>query len=242
MDSKVIVLKLGGSVISPASDRAINHRFIRELKKEILLPMINIGYKFAITVGGGYLARQYGNELLDLGADDIHRHRVGIVATLMNATVVQAFLSDICSEHIVALDDYLQLFKFVNKKYSFEEKPIFLACGGHRHESSTDMNAVMLAMRLSASRIVSIKNVDGVYNKNPTKYKDAERISHLTWDSYSKIIDGVTQHKPGASWPIDPIAAKTAHENGLSFIVLGPDIRNLKNMFMQESFVGTVVD
>lgn len=51
---------------------------------------------------------------------------------------------------------------------------------------SSDANALFLAKFLNSKTIVSLKNVDGVYDKDPYKYKEAKYFKYLTWDEYKK--------------------------------------------------------
>ena len=49
---------------------------------------------------------------------------------------------------------------------------------------TTDTNAVLRALELECEAVFKLTKVDGVYDKDPMKYKDAEYISEITPDDF----------------------------------------------------------
>lgn len=239
-ESKIVVIKIGGSILCPDLVDSFNFPFTIEFRDKILHPYISRGYKFIITVGGGQLARKFQHRLKEFSVRENYQHRVGIVATLMNAVCFQSVIPELAHQRIIALDDYLQIFKFVNNK-TFENSPVLLSCGGHRAESSTDMDAVLLAMRMGANGVISLKNIDGIYTSDPKINENARLVESMDWDDYLNIINSANSHNPGDSWAIDPIAAREARDNNVEFVVIGKDLENLKKVLDGESFIGSIV-
>lgn len=241
MESKIVVIKIGGSILCPDLIDSFNVPFAMEFKDQILHPYIAKGFKFVITVGGGQLARKFQGRLNEFSISESFQHRVGIISTLMNAVCFQSVIPEIAHQRIIALDDYLQIFKFVNSK-TFEKSNVLLSCGGYKAESSTDMDAVLLAMRTGVDTVISLKNIDGIYDSDPKVYPNARLIPKMDWAKYMEIIYSANSHNPGDSWAIDPIASKQAMENNISFTVIGRDLENLKNVLDKKPFVGTTVN
>lgn len=241
MESKVLVIKIGGSILCPNLTDSFNVPFVIEFRDQILHPYIAKGYKFVITVGGGQLARKFQGRLKEFSISERYQHRVGIISTLMNAVCFQSVIPEIAHQRIIALDDYLQIFKFVNSK-TFEKTHVLLSCGGYKAESSTDMDAVLLAMRVGANRVISLKNIDGIYDLDPRVYPNARLIEEMDWKKYMQIINSANSHNPGDSWAIDPVASKEAMENNIDFVVVGRDLENLKKVLDDKKFIGSTVN
>lgn len=228
-------------MLAPLQDKPFNTKFVTELRSQVLNPFLARGFKFALTVGGGYLARKYQEVACKNLSSQVMQHRIGVAATFLNATMLHAAIHDLCEDHVVSLDDYSNLFKFVNQQTTLDDKHVLISCGGHREQSSTDMDAVLIAMRLDVNRVISIKNVDGIYDSDPRKNPSAKKLSALSWEQYFDLIGNVSEHKPGDSWPIDPIAARTASDNGMEFIVIGSDLEKLTDVLNGGIGGGTVV-
>ena len=239
-ESKIFVIKIGGSILCPDLVDSFNFPFAIEFRDKILHPYISRGYKFIITVGGGQLARKFQNRLKEFSVRENYQHRVGIISTLMNAVCFQSVIPELAHQRVIALDDYLQIFKFVNSK-TFENSPVLLSCGGYKAESSTDMDAVLLAMRMGVNRVISLKNIDGIYTADPRVNQNARMVEAIDWDEYLNIINSANSHNPGDSWAIDPIAAREARDNNVEFVVIGKDLENLKKVLDGESFIGSTV-
>jgi len=240
-EGKTVVLKIGGSILSPSPQKHINVEFINDFKIQILKKYIPKNYKFIITIGGGYIARLFGSSMKKEGISDTYRHRVGVISTFLNATVFQGFISEYAVDHIVSLDDYFNLYNFANAQRTFNDEPVLLSCGGNRQESSTDMDAVLFAMRLGLTNVISMKGIDGVYSSDPKKDPSATLVKKTNWEDYFKLIGYAEEHTPGGMWPVDPIAAKNCAENGIKFTIVGSDCKNLSNYFQGKSFKGTII-
>lgn len=238
--SKTVIIKVGGSILCPNLTDTFNFPFAIEFREKILHPYISKGYKFVLTIGGGKLARRFQSRQKEFSVSNSYLHKTGIIATLMNAVCFQSIIPKIAHPQILSLNDYLHLFKFVNSK-TFENSGVLLSCGGYRQESSTDLNAVLVAMRLGVNKVISIKNIDGIYSDDPKIFKSARLIEKMNWNEYFEIINNAKSHNPGDSWPIDPVAAKQAMDNKMEFVVIGSDLENLKRVIDGGNFVGSVV-
>ena len=101
----------------------------------------------------------------------------------------------------------------------------------------------MAARKLGSKTIISLKNIDAVYTGDPKTDPNAKPVEKISWKEYLDIIGNPTEHKPGANFPIDPIASRMAIESGLRFIVIGgKDMENFKKVLRGESFKGTIVE
>ncbi|MBD3351297.1 MAG: hypothetical protein GF364_07400 [Candidatus Lokiarchaeota archaeon] len=232
---KTFVIKLGGSMVSRDRDNLFDfdylHRFSDSIRK-----LTKYNKKFFITLGGGYLMRMYRDMAKKGGIkEDLQLHWIGTTINNLHAEIVRAYMHEIANDRIVAYEDY-----YSDSKIEFERD--IIVGGGGRAGHSGDVDALVAANKFNIDTIISLKNVDGVYTKDPKEYKDAKRLDSLSWDQYLEIIGNPEKHKPGANFPIDPIASRRAQKAKKQFIVIsGEDLKNLENVIMDESFIGTIV-
>jgi uridylate kinase len=230
-----IVVKLGGSLLSRSEQDIFNFGYLANLKK-ILEMHEFIDSKFFLAVGGGYTMRRYRDLAREAGVvSDEEIHWVGTTVNVLHAYLVKAFFYPIADEEVVKYEDYYS-------EASFEISRKIKIGGGGRPGHSGDVDAILAAKKLGADSVISLKNVDGVYDVDPKISLDAKRLSKLTWDEYAQIIMGKTKHEPGGNYPIDPVASKMAAEANLRFYILsGDDLGNFARFLKGEAYIGTEV-
>jgi aspartokinase len=72
----------------------------------------------------------------------------------------------------------------------------------------SDLSALAIAHALSA-RCVLLKDVDGIYEDDPAENPDARRFEHVAWEHVLGLEEGIVQHK----------AVRWARAHGLTFEV-----------------------
>lgn len=231
LNSKTIVISLGGSIISPQVGK-INIDFLKKFRK-LILKFIKKGYRFAIIPGGGKVCRLYqkaATKIVKVSFED--QDWIGIHATRLNAHLLRAiFRKEACP---VIFDNP---FKKVNKE--FLKKPIIIA-SGWRPGCSTDFDSVLLAKRFKIKEIINAGDVPFVYDKDPDKYKNAKLFKKISWQDYRKVVG--SRWSPGLSAPFDPIAAKEAQKLKIRTIIIsGTEIKNFEKVLLGEKFRGTTI-
>ncbi|KXK25858.1 MAG: Uridylate kinase [candidate division WS6 bacterium OLB20] len=232
---KVSVIKLGGSMVSKGMDNLFDFAYLARLK-DVLLKRTQDGEKFFIVLGGGYLMRMYRDMAREAGVSDhTQLHWIGTTVNVLHGEIVRAYLSDHADDGVYKYDEY-----YSDEPLRIEKS--FKIGGGGRPGHSGDVDAILAAKKLGADRIYSLKNVDAVYDKDPSKFDDAIRVPEATWDDYFAIIGNKKEHEPGGNYPIDPVAAGMAQESGLEFVILdGKDLPNFEHALNGEQFTGTIV-
>lgn len=229
MNIKTIVMSLGGSIIVPDE---IQVEFLKKFRN-FILKFLKKNYKFVIVTGGGSVARNYikaASEITKIPDED--KDWLGIHATRINAHLIRTIFKK--EAYPVVLDNPLK--KIDNGKYR-----LFIA-SGWRPGWSTDYDAVLLAERFKADKIINCSNIEYVYDKDPSTSfgASAKPIKEITWNKYRKIID--SEWKPGMKAPIDPIASKLASKLKMTVIVTrGTDLKNLENILSDKKFRGTII-
>ena len=202
------------------------------------------GDKFFITVGGGHLMRQYRDLAVANGITDTTQlHWIGTTVNVLNAEVVRVSMEELADEGVYKYDDYYNDTKLeISKDAGFGQRGVKVG-GGGKPGHSGDVDSILAARKLGAKTIISLKNVDAVYTADPKIFPEATPLEKINWAEYLKIIGNPLEHKPGANYPIDPIASQMAIESGLKFIIIeGKDLSNFKNVLLEEKFKGTIVE
>ena len=226
MNSKPILLKLGGSIIVPSKDN-VDVDYLKKLRDLIkTFP----DKKFIITIGGGYTCRWYQEALNDAGfTEHMIQHEMGVAVCNMNAELVRLIFGDIADEEI-----YMG-------KGPLEIKAQVLITGVWVPGASSNADAVEIAYKSNSDTIVNLSNIDYLYDKDPREFPDAKKLEKINWTDYRKMFN-VTEHKPGAHIPIDVIAADLADAHEVKFYFMnGHDLENLKNVIDGEGFKGTII-
>jgi len=232
MDSqKTYIINLGGSLIVP-NDIDVN--FLKEFRTLILEQIKNNNQRFVFITGGGKTARTYANAAQEVFDDinDEDKDWLGIHATRLNAHLIRTIFREYAHPRINTnphdLEDFFQC-----------KKPIMIAAGW-RPGFSTDYDTVLLARYLGIKKVVNLSNIDYVYDKDPKKFPDAQRIEEMSWAEFRKI--NTSEWSPGMNAPFDPIAAKYAEKTDIDAVTLsGANLENLKAYLNDEKFEGTLI-
>lgn len=218
---QTIVISLGGSVIMPGK---IQVAFLKKFK-EFILKFLQEGTKFIVVAGGGKICREYqaaAGKISKLTNED--KDWLGIHATRLNAHLLRTIFKK--EAYPVVLDS-------PNKPIDGEKYRLFVA-SGWRPGWSTDYDAVLLAQRFKAEKLINASDITHVYDENK---KSIERIS---WQNYRKLISPLWT--PGMNVPFDPIAAKAAQKSKIKVVIAqGTDLKNLRNIIEDKPFQGTVI-
>jgi uridylate kinase len=196
-------------------------KFIRRFSQE---------RRFVIVTGGGRLSRMYQEAAAHVASvTDEDKDWLGIHATRCNAHLLRTIFADIADP--VVIDERGKIEKL--------RHPVTVA-SGWRPGWSTDYIASVLAHDFRAGASVVAGKPSHVYDKDFTKHRDAKPFDELSWSAYRKLIPA--RWNPGFHSPVDPVAAKFSHKNGVDAIVLdGRDLKNLERLLAGREFVGTVI-
>ncbi|MFH1590741.1 MAG: UMP kinase [archaeon] len=223
---KTHVISLGGSIIVPDD---VDVQFLSSFR-DMIKARVAKGERIIIVCGGGALSASYLKTAKGMGTvDDDAADWIGIYATRINATLVRTlFPND--AYHAIIEDPTAE----------FETDKRIIIASGWKPGFSTDYDAVILAERFGADRVVNMSNIRQVFDKDPSKHDDAEPLEQISWDNYRAIIQ--EDWSPRLSTPFDPIASKLAQEKSIKVVVvLGNELANVANVLDGKAFNGTVI-
>jgi uridylate kinase len=190
---KRILLKLSGEALQGSHDFGIDPQVLQHIALEVA-QLIGIGVQVGIVVGGGNLFR--GAALQKTGLDRVAGDHMGMLATVMNGLALRdamvrnniptRLMSAIQMSGMVEQFDRLTATRYLGNG----DVVIFVAGTGNPF-FTTDSAACLRAIEIDADMVLKATKVDGVYNKDPAKYKDATRFDHLTFDQVLDLKLGV---------------------------------------------------
>jgi len=219
-----IVIGLGGSVIL-SEDITIS--YFKDLVN--LLKDLSKKYKIYLVIGGGRTARTYIKLGRELNLNEETLDKIGIEITRLNAKLI-ANIIDISNKFIPLTTDEAKLVK----------KPI-VVMGGTTPGHSTDMVGAELAEKVGASKYIIATNVDGVYDKDPNKFKDAKQLKEI---SIKQLIQkyGTNWDVAGQNVVIDGPALEIIERAHIqTFVLNGKKLDELKKAITNQSFNGTII-
>jgi len=221
------VISLGGSVIFPGN---IDINYLKKFRK-VIIDFIkkHRNNKIIIICGGGKLSREYQNaahKIAKLTSEDVDW--LGIHATRINAHMLRTIFREYAHKKVV---------RNPHEKTRFKEK--ILIASGWKPGWSTDYDAVILAKNFGVKTIINISNINYVYDKDPNKHKNAKIIKKISWKAFRKLIP--KKWSPGLNSPFDPVASRKAEKFKMTVFIVGKDFNNLKNIFINKKFKGTLI-
>jgi uridylate kinase len=226
------VLSLGGSIVAPEGpDTAFLTAFMKLAREHLA---VSEERRLILVVGGGGPARSWQRAYRDvvaIGASDSADAQdwIGIMATRLNAQLVKALFGELCPQDVVTDPSSVSLMR-----------GRVLVAGGWKPGFSTDFDAVMLAERFGAKRVLNLSNIAKVYTDDPRTNPKATPIDSISWADFRAIVG--EEWSPGKNTPFDPVASRKAAELGLEVIcAAGRDLDNLRRILEGEGFVGTTI-
>lgn len=231
-----LVISLGGSIVAPPDGP--DGLFLLKFK-ELLRSWLDGGDRRAIlVVGGGTAARLWQNAFRDFlklsaaeanAATDASLDRIGIAATRLNAQLVKEAFQEDCPDPVVT-----------DPTSNFSMTGRVLVAAGWKPGFSTDFDAVLLAERFHAKKVINLSNIAQIYTADPKVDPSAKPLSAIAFDALSQMVG--SSWNPGANVPFDPIAVKKARELGLNVIFAsGKDLDNFSRILSEQPFVGTII-
>ena len=227
MRKRVIVLSLGGSLIIPDDvDITFLQKFKAVIKKNTRK------YKFIVVCGGGGIARKYISALESAGLNEEFQSFSGISATRMNAR----FMS-----YVFGINPKQGIPHTLNevKKYIKKQNIVFCGALEYKPNQTSDSTAAGIARDFKTD-FINLTNVSGLYDKNPSKFKNAKFIFKISWTDFL-AMSNKTKFKPGQHFVLDQTAARMILRNKIVTYILGKDLKQLDNLLNHRKFKGTVI-
>jgi uridylate kinase len=233
MKYKRILLKLSGEALMGKLSYGIDPEQLKNYANEII-KVAEERVQIAIVIGGGNIFR--GMQGATKGFDRIEGDYMGMLATVINSIALQAelekqgietkLLSGILVESVSEKMNAKKAIDYLSKG-----KIVIIAGGTGNPVFTTDSASALRSIEIKADALLKGTRVDGVYDDDPEKVKNAFKFDNIT---YMEIV------KRGLK-VMDTTAITLSMDNKLPIIVFNFNKEdNLKRLVMGES-VGTKV-
>ncbi len=180
---KRILLKLSGETFLGKRQYGIDPEFAQWLAKEIIKAVKN-GGQISIVVGGGNIFR--GERAAEHGLERTVGDYIGMLATIMNSLALQAALEKESQAtrvlSAIEVKDVCEPYIRRRAIRHLEKGRVVIFAGGTGNPYfTTDTTAALRALETDCQIILKATKVDGVFDRDPQKYKDAKMFDHLTF-------------------------------------------------------------
>ena len=228
-----ILLKLSGEALLGKNSYGIDNDRLVVFANEIKQIHIQ-GVEIAIVIGGGNIFR--GLTGSQDGIDRVQADYMGMLATVINGLALQNALENINIptrlQSAIKMESIAEPFiKRKATRHLEKGRVVIFASGTGNPYFTTDSAAVLRAIEINAEVILKGTRVDGIYNEDPEKNKEAIKFDDI---SFEETI------KKGLKI-MDTTAFTLSKENELPIIVFDMNTKgNLVKVVMGEK-IGTKV-
>ena len=208
---KRILLKLSGEALLGKQSSGVDPEVANYIAVEIE-SLADLNVQIGIVVGGGNIFR--GLEASSKGMDRTSADYMGMLATVINSLALQSALEmhGIATRVQSSIEMREIAEPFIQRKAirHLEKGRIVIFAGGTGNPYfTTDTAASLRAMEIKADVIMKATKVDGVYDSDPVKNKEAVMFKNI------KYIDVLTKNLK----VMDATAISLCRDNSLPIIV-----------------------
>lgn len=184
---KKVLLKLSGEGLQGAEGYGISAQALETISDEIS-EVNNLGIEIAIVIGGGNIFR--GVAGTTTGIDRSTGDYMGMLATVINALALQDAMEKrgIHTRVQTALEIRQVAEPYIRRRairHLEKGRVVIFAAGTGNPFFTTDTAATLRALEIGADLILKATKVDGVYDRDPMKHKDAVKFTEL---SYMEVL------------------------------------------------------
>ena len=228
--NKTVLIKFSGESMSGHICRGLDFDYINKICLRIK-KIHNMGIRVGIVCGGGNFLRGRDTSEMERETADY----VGMLAPVMNSLVLKdVFIKlgmDVYNQSSLEVEIIDKVDSSKAIKALDDGKIVIFGGGTGKPFFSTDTGAALRAKDIKAEMIIKLTNVDGVYDKDPNKYKDAKKYDIVTYDEVLEKELGV----------MDLSAIEICRDNDIQIIVTDIDDENGLIKIINNEDIGTKV-
>ena len=228
-----ILLKLSGEALAGENGHGISLDVLNTISFEVK-ELIEMGVEVAIVIGGGNIHR--GVAGATVGMDRTTSDHMGMLATVINSLALQDSMerNGINTRVLTAIDMQEIAEPYIRRRavrHLEKKRVVIFAAGTGNPYFTTDTAAALRANEIDADVIMKATKVDGIFDKDPMKFKDAVKIDKI------KYIDVLSK---GLA-VMDSIAISLCMDNEIDILVFNMfEKGNIKRAVMGDN-TGTIV-
>jgi len=230
---KRILLKLSGEALAANQGFGVDSVRVHEIAAE-LQEVHALGVEIAIVVGGGNFFRGVAEQAQEM--DRVSADHMGMLATMINALALQDALEKqgVFTRVMSAIEMNQVAEPFIRRRairHLEKGRLVIFGAGTGSPYFSTDTAASLRAMEVKADAILKATKVDGIYDADPVKVKDAKMFDNI---SYLDVI------KRGLK-VMDTTAITLCRDNNLPIVIFNLNKRgNIRRVITGEK-IGSLI-
>ncbi len=234
MKYKRILLKISGEALAGDAGYGLDGVVLARIAQEIK-SVREAGIEMGIVCGGGNIFRGM-KAAVEQGMDRSMADYIGMLATVQNSLALQDYLERAGVETrvltAIEMKEVAEPFIMRRAQRHLEQgRVVLFAAGTGNPFFTTDTAAVLRAAQIDAQAIFKATDVDGVFDRDPQKFKDAVRYDTL---SYLQVLDRGLR-------VLDSTAVSLSMDNDIPIVVFNMEVPgNIVRAAMGE-LIGTTV-
>jgi uridylate kinase len=180
---KRIMIKLSGEALAGEGKMGFDVSIVSKLALEVKAAR-EMGIEVALVIGGGNFFRGTFGETL--GMERATGDYMGMLATVMNALAMQDYLEKAgVPTRVMSAIEMRQIAEPYIRRRAIRHlekgRVVILSAGTGNPFFTTDTAASLRAIEIGAQILMKATKVDGVYDKDPVKHKDAVKIDKIPY-------------------------------------------------------------
>ena len=228
-----VLLKLSGEALQGNLGYGIDNKTLERIAKEIA-EVVKLKVQVSIVIGAGNIYR--GVSAAAQGMDRTTADYMGMLATAINALALQHFLER--EELATRVQSALELNRVAEPyiqrramRHLDKGRVVIFAAGTGNPYFTTDTAASLRALEINAEIILKATKVNGVYDKDPHKYKNAKMFKSLR---YMEVLEKELEI-------MDSTAISLCKDNNIPICVFNLFKKNNIKKIIQGTKIGTIV-
>lgn len=228
-----ILLKISGEALAGANSFGLDADRVSALAHEVA-EVARAGVQIGLVVGGGNFFR--GVAAAAKRMDRVTGDHIGMLATVINALAFQDAMEreGIPTRVMTAIQMHQVAEPYIRRRairHLEKGRVVIFGAGTSNPYFSTDTAATLRGLEIHADIIAKATSVDGVYDKDPKKFKDAVRYMEVGYTEVLSKSLGV----------MDASAVAMCRDNRMPIMVFDMNKPgNIMRMAMGET-IGTVI-
>ncbi len=196
MENKRVLVKFSGEALAGENGFGIDTSILKFIADEIKT-LVNSGIEVGIVIGGGNIIRG-----VSAAKDGIIKRTsgdyMGMLSTVINSIAMQEALEhvgmDVRVQSAIKMEAICETFIVRRAQRHLQHgRIVIFAAGTGNPYFTTDTAATLRAIEIGADMIIKATKVDGIYDKDPKKFMDAQKLNELTYDramsDHIKVMD-----------------------------------------------------
>jgi uridylate kinase len=181
---KRVLLKLSGEALAGGGGLGVDPDIVDSIAVQIK-QVVSTGTQVCVVIGGGNYFR--GAQLQERGMDRARADYIGMLGTVMNCLALQDFLEkrgvDTRVQTAISMGQVAENYIPLRAVRHLEKgRVVIFGAGLGQPYFSTDSAAVQRALENGCEVVLMAKSIDGVYDSDPRKNKNAKRYDEVTYD------------------------------------------------------------